>query len=59
MKGPAYEAEAMMLSIGPEDPNHWTWKDFLGQTGARIALPLEGSNDGLPKLRLAVEVFEA
>jgi len=59
MKGPAYEAEAMMLSIAPEDPNHWTWKDFLGRAGPRIARPLEGSNDGLAKLRLAVEVFDA
>jgi len=59
MKGPPYEAEARMLSIAPEDPNHWTWKDFFGQTGPRIALPLEGANDGIRKLRLAVEVFEA
>jgi len=59
MKGLAYEAEARMLSIAPEDPNHWTWKDFFGQTGPRIALPLAGGNDGLAKLRLAVEVFGA
>jgi hypothetical protein len=54
-----YEAEARMFSIAPEDPAHWTWKDFFRETGPRIALPLEGSNDGLAKLRLAVEVFEA
>lgn len=59
IKGPPYEAEARMLSIAPEDPNHWTWTDFLGQTGPRIALPLEGANDGIRKLRLAVGVFEA
>jgi len=59
IKGRPYEAEARMLSIAPEDPNHWTWTDFFGQTGPRIALPLEGANDAVAKLRLAVEVFEA
>lgn len=54
---PIYPAEVQMYSLTPGDPNHWTWADFFGQDGPRIALPLEGVNQPFEKLRLAVDVY--
>lgn len=57
LEGPPYPAEVAMYSIMADDANHWTWADFLAQGGPRIALPLEGANQPIEKLRLAVEVY--